>query len=68
MIEILVSFCLIDNPDKCQEVHLTFAAQNITPQQCMVLGQSEMAKWMEGHPSWRPRKWTCGATGRYVNL
>ena len=53
MIEILVSFCLVDNPDKCQQVALNFAANNITPQQCMVLGQSEMAKWMEAHPNWR---------------
>jgi hypothetical protein len=66
MIEILVSFCLVDNPDKCQQVPLNFAAASITPQQCMVLGQAEMAKWMQAHPNWRPRKWTCGPAGRFA--
>lgn len=66
MIEILVFFCLVDNPDRCQQVPLNFAAQSVTPQQCMLLGQTEIAKWMDGHPNWRPRKWSCGPAGRFA--
>ena len=36
MIEILVSVCFITDPAKCKEVHLTYAAEAVTPHQCMM--------------------------------
>ena len=59
MIEIVVAVCLAAVPERCEDVHLTFLAESVTPQQCMMLGQSEIAKWLEAHPGWRPMRWTC---------
>lgn len=39
---------------------MTFMAEAVTPQQCMMYGQSEIAKWVEGHPKWKIAKWRCG--------
>ncbi len=60
MIELYVTVCLITNPVTCKKVSLNFMADTVTPQQCMMYGQSEIAKWMKGHPNWRISKWSCG--------
>jgi hypothetical protein len=63
MIEIVLSVCMLADPAKCKDVHLSYAAEstNITPQQCMMNGQPEIAKWSEGNPNWQIQKWRCGA-------
>ncbi len=61
MIEIVMSVCLVQDPAKCEDVRLSFMAQSVTPHQCMMYGQSEIAKWMEGHPKWNIQRWRCGA-------
>jgi len=63
MIELVFSVCLADAPDRCKDVRLTFIAESVTPQQCMLHGQAEIAKWAEGHPNWRVRRWKCGPAG-----
>lgn len=60
MIEIVISVCLIAEPANCKDVNLSYMAESITPYQCMLHGQSEIAKWQEGHPNWRVARWTCG--------
>lgn len=59
MIELLVSVCLVNDPKQCKDVHLTYADDNLTPLQCVMRGQPEIAKWSAGHPKWRVEKWTC---------
>lgn len=68
MIEIVVSVCLIADPEKCRDVHLSYMAeaQAVTPQQCMMYGQSEIAKWAEGNPKWRVSRWTCGVPREFA--
>lgn len=52
--------CLVQEPSTCKDVKLSYMAQSaLTPQQCMMYGQGEIAKWMEGHPKWAIRKWKC---------
>ena len=65
MIEIVVAVCMIDEPERCKDVRLTYMAESVTVQQCMTLGQSEIAKWSEGHPNWRVARWSCG-TARHM--
>lgn len=65
MIEIVVAVCLIDAPDQCKDVNLTYMAEAVTPHQCFLYGQSEIAKWAEGHPNYTIKKWSCG-TARQV--
>ncbi|MDX2258341.1 MAG: hypothetical protein NW205_05425 [Hyphomicrobiaceae bacterium] len=66
MIEIVISACMIEDPAKCQDVNLTFMAETVTPHQCMMYGQFEIAKWVEGHPKWRVAKWRCGKARIYA--
>lgn len=60
MIEIVLSVCFIQDPARCQDVRLSYMAQSVTPHQCMMYGQSEIAKWLEGHPKWKVSRWRCG--------
>jgi hypothetical protein len=68
MIEIVASVCLIANAQQCKDVRLTFMAETVTPRECMMLGQFEMAKWMEGHPNWALRRWSCAPAGRVAKI
>ena len=68
MIELVVAVCLIDQPERCKDVHLNFAAENVTPQQCMQYGQMEMAKWIGDHPGYRIMKWRCGPAGQMAKI
>jgi len=69
MIEIIMSVCLmgdikkIDNDLSCirpRDVTLTFISEQVvTPQQCILQGQSEIAKWFEEHPNYKIMRWKC---------
>jgi hypothetical protein len=66
MIEVVALVCFIQEPERCKDISLSFAAESVTPQQCMMYGQMELAKWTEGHPNWQIRKWSCGRAGRFA--
>ena len=66
MIEVVALVCSIQAPLRCKDVRLTFAANSVTPQQCMMYGQMELAKWTEGHPNWQIKKWKCGRAGQFA--
>lgn len=66
MIELVMSICLIAEPSRCKDVRLSFAEENVTPHACLMNGQIEIAKWMEGHPDWQVAKWSCGRGGLYA--
>lgn len=66
MIEIVLSVCLVANPGSCKDVNLTYMAESVTPYQCMVYGQSEIAKWVNVHPKWKVQRWKCGVAREYA--
>jgi len=80
MIELVVAVCLIDQPSQCKDVYLNFEGPGIseganisqgasvTPQQCMMNGQMEMAKWIGEHPNWQIKKWRCGIAGQMAKI
>lgn len=68
MIELVASVCLITSPQTCKDIHLSYAADSVTSQQCLMLGQAELAKWNEGQPKWRVAKWTCQPAGRVARI
>jgi hypothetical protein len=68
MIELLATVCLISSPSQCKDVQLSFAADGITAHQCMMSGQVELAKWVEGHPKWRIDRWTCRPAGQVAKI
>ena len=60
MFELVFFACLIADPQTCKDVHLTYEGQRVSLMECAVVGQSEMAKWIEGHPKYRIGKFRCG--------
>ena len=66
MIEVVAMVCFIHESERCKDIHLCFAAEVVTPQQCMLYGQMELAKWTVGHPNWQIRKFRAGASGRFA--
>ena len=63
MLELVVSVCLVNDPSRCKDVRLNFAEENVTPHQCMMNGQIEIAKWIEFHPNWQIIKFSCARAG-----
>ena len=59
MIELVFVACLVTAPDQCRERSLTFT--EITPQQCLMGAQPELAKWVSTHPNDRIKSWRCRA-------
>jgi hypothetical protein len=39
---------------------IPLAENNLTPQQCMMMGEQTMVEWTEQNPGWRIVKWRCG--------
>ena len=61
LIEILLSVCMIQDIGRCKDVKLSYMSEDqITPHNCMINGQTEIAKWIEGNPNWQIMKWSCG--------
>jgi hypothetical protein len=69
MIEVVALVCSMQAPLRCKDLHLSFAAESVTPQQCMLYGQTELAKWTNEHPGWRiSHGFKCGPAGRYAKI
>ncbi|MGI9414234.1 MAG: hypothetical protein ACR2PM_11230 [Hyphomicrobiales bacterium] len=60
MIELILSVCLIGQAETCKDVHLTYTAETVTAMQCLMGGQPQVARWIEGHPKWAVKRWKCG--------
>ena len=58
MIELLFTVCLIAEPDKCDDRHLTYA-EAIMPMACLMGAQGELARWSEKNPKWQIERWRC---------
>lgn len=59
MIELLFVACLASAPDECRERSLVFS--DITPMQCLMGAQPELARWSAGNPHMEIRSWRCQA-------
>jgi hypothetical protein len=68
MTVLILSTCLLADPEDptkgfntntCKEVNLTYADENLTPMQCAMRAQPEIAKWVSEHPNWAVKKWKC---------
>ena len=68
MIELVVAVCLVDHPSQCKDVYLNFEGSSVTPQQGMMNGQIETAKWIGEHPNWIIKKWRCGIAGQAARI
>lgn len=68
MLELLVSVCLLSDPTRCKDVSLVYSDENLTPMQCLMGAQPEIAKWIEAHPQWALRRWTCQRAGLFAKI
>lgn len=59
MIELVLSVCLVADPTRCKDVGLQYA-ENMTPFQCAMRAQPEIAKWSEANPNWVVKRFKCG--------
>jgi len=59
MIVLVMSVCLLAEANTCKNVHLAYSAQSVTPMQCLMGGQTQIAQWTNGHPKWRVKRWKC---------
>ncbi|WP_299964103.1 hypothetical protein [uncultured Roseobacter sp.] len=57
MIELLFVACVATAPDECRERSLIFT--DISPMQCMMGAQPELAKWAASHPNMEVKSWRC---------
>lgn len=57
MVELLFIACLAGAPDDCREHLLVFTG--VTPDQCLMGAQPELAKWIQTHEGARIESWRC---------
>lgn len=58
LVDLILTVCLIANPDKCHEEHLYFERRGGLLQ-CTFLAPPEIAKWTEEHPKLKVVRWKC---------
>jgi hypothetical protein len=66
MIELVITICLLEEPFRCKNDHLTGFDQSLFS--CMVSSQPVVAKYMETKPRWFAKKWQCLPTGQQANI
>ncbi len=60
MIAIIISACLISDPEVCKDYRLPLDL-NIDAGQCAMHAPPHFAQWAEEHPGWQIRRWRCSA-------
>jgi hypothetical protein len=68
MIELALIACLAAEPTKCKDVGLIFDSEAVTPMQCLMGAQPEIAKWVEAHPRWQVKRWSCRPAGKFAKI
>jgi hypothetical protein len=67
MIELYFMACLISEPAKCRDVSVVLNAQRmLTPQQCEIAAQVEMAKYFVDRPGWYAQRHGCRRANRFA--
>lgn len=68
MIELVLLACLTEEPNRCKDVALTYSAEALTPMQCLMGAQPEIARWSEANPKWLVKRWACQPAGRIAKI
>lgn len=68
MIELLIGVCQIANAAQCKNVSLVYVNEALTPMQCAMRAQPEIAKWIVTHPGWRVARYTCRRSGTFARI
>lgn len=60
MIAIVISACLISNPNVCKDYRVPLAA-HVDAKGCLFQAQPHLPRWAEQHPNWAIKSWRCAA-------
>jgi hypothetical protein len=58
LVSLVLTVCLVASPDKCRDENLLFERRGELTL-CMLLAQSEIAKWSAQHPALKVKRWKC---------
>jgi len=58
LIAIVISACLIGNPNVCKDYRVPLAVE-VDPDRCMFQAQPHFARWAEQRPNWQIKRWRC---------
>ncbi len=58
MIELVLTVCVVAQPDTCVDQHLLFDWEG-SPRQCMMSAPPFVARWAGQHREWFVRRWKC---------
>lgn len=59
MVELLFLACLASSPTQCEQKSMVFL--DVTPMQCIMGAEAELAKWVEQHPKYVVKYFACKA-------
>ncbi|TNC69827.1 hypothetical protein [Rubellimicrobium roseum] len=57
MIELAFVVCLGTEPMRCEQKAMQFA--DVSLMACLMGAQPQLAEWLNDHPGWEVRRWTC---------
>jgi hypothetical protein len=57
MTELVLVFCMLATPGKCQEERPGLT--DLSPVACLVQGQAYAQEWLADHPQWTLSGWRC---------
>jgi hypothetical protein len=63
VVAILLTVCLIGDPNTCRDYKITLVP-GVTLNQCLMTAPPHIAKWSEEHPGWHVERWRCGNASR----
>lgn len=63
MVAIILSACLIADPNTCKDYKLPLEG-DMTTTQCAMFAPPFFAQWADEHPAWKIRRWKCVPAGQ----
>lgn len=58
LVDLIVTVCLMSNPQSCQDRHLLFESQG-SLRTCVFQAQFYLAQWISEHPNVQIARWRC---------
>jgi hypothetical protein len=65
MIELYFTACLLAHPTMCQQKQLTFSGEGLTPMQCMMGSEAQIASWVAANPKYFVTRRSCRPARMY---
>ena len=57
-IDLIITVCAVLSPATCEERQLVFSS-DVSPRQCVLAAQPDLAQGVGEHPKWTAVKWRC---------